>query len=110
MVGSSRRSLKWPSRETAASTWTFPAGDGLKTLYVRFQDFRDIVTLPVSSSILLDTTPPTLAVTLAQRSRLSGLLSPLPEACIHLPTETWQRGELLVVLTISVLTFGSFGT
>jgi hypothetical protein len=39
-----------------------PAGDGPKTVYVRFQDFRDIVSLPISSSITLDTTPPTVDV------------------------------------------------
>jgi hypothetical protein len=35
-------------------------GDGYKVVYLRFLDFRDIVSLPVNTSIVLDTTPPDL--------------------------------------------------
>ena len=48
-----------------------PAGDGEKTIYVRFKDFRDIVSLPVSSSVLLDTTPPTVIVTINDGTALT---------------------------------------
>jgi hypothetical protein len=41
-----------------------PAGDGEKTVFVRFQDFRDIVSLPITASILLDATPPQVSVTI----------------------------------------------
>lgn len=44
--------------------WILPEGDGERTVYVRFIDFRDIETVPVSDTILLDQTPPVVNVTL----------------------------------------------
>jgi hypothetical protein len=37
-------------------------GDGEARIYARFTDFRGFISLPVSGSIVLDTTPPALAV------------------------------------------------
>jgi len=44
--------------------WILPPGDGPKTVLVRFEDFRDIVSLPVNASIVVDTAPPEVIVTL----------------------------------------------
>ena len=44
-------------------TWTFAAGDGLKTLYAQFQDTQDNVSDLVSDDIILDTLPPSSAMT-----------------------------------------------
>jgi hypothetical protein len=44
--------------------WILSPDDGPKVVYLRFTDFRDIVSLPVSASIILDTTPPVVDVLL----------------------------------------------
>jgi hypothetical protein len=44
--------------------WILEDGDGEKTVYVRFIDNRDIESVPVSDSIRLDQTAPTLNVTI----------------------------------------------
>lgn len=44
--------------------WILEPGDGTRTVYVRFLDKRDIVSLPVNDTIRLDTSPPTVEVTL----------------------------------------------
>jgi hypothetical protein len=44
--------------------WILPPGDGPKTVLVRFEDFRRIVSLPVNATIVVDTTPPEAIVTL----------------------------------------------
>jgi len=54
---------KWES-VVREKTWILPTGDGLKTVHLRFEDFRGIISLPVNASITLDTTPPLLVVLL----------------------------------------------
>jgi hypothetical protein len=44
--------------------WTLSAGDGPKTVYVRFEDFRGIISLPVSDGIMVDRTPPKVVVSI----------------------------------------------
>jgi hypothetical protein len=44
--------------------WILPDGDGEKTVYVRFIDKRDVVSIPVTDTIVLDQTPPEVNVTL----------------------------------------------
>ncbi len=44
--------------------WILGDGDGIRTVYVQFLDFRDIVSVAVNDTIRLDTTPPTLNLTL----------------------------------------------
>jgi hypothetical protein len=44
--------------------WILSGGDGMKTIYLRYEDFRGIVSIPVNASITLDTTPPILDVML----------------------------------------------
>jgi len=45
-------------------TVTMPAGDGTKTVYVRFKDSAGNVSLPVSDNITLDSTKPTGSLTI----------------------------------------------
>ncbi|NOQ53797.1 MAG: hypothetical protein GQ558_04230 [Thermoplasmata archaeon] len=42
--------------------WILSPGDGPKMVYLRFWDFRDIVSLPVNATIILDATPPRVDV------------------------------------------------
>lgn len=51
----------WEVYSTSAA-WQVSSGDGPKTLYARFIDFRGIVSLPINSSIIYDTIAPELAV------------------------------------------------
>ncbi len=44
--------------------WILTEGDGEKTVYARFKDFRQIATIPVTDTIVLDQTPPEVNVTL----------------------------------------------
>lgn len=44
--------------------WILEEEDGVKTVHVRFVDDRDIVSIPVTDSIVLDQTAPTVSVTL----------------------------------------------
>ncbi len=44
--------------------WIIPAGDGPKTVHARFEDYRGIWSLPVSSTIELDSTAPDVTVVL----------------------------------------------
>jgi len=44
------------------TTWILSPGDGPKVVFLRFLDFRDIVSLPVNATIILDTTPPRIDV------------------------------------------------
>ncbi|MCJ2540624.1 MAG: hypothetical protein LN414_05080, partial [Candidatus Thermoplasmatota archaeon] len=44
--------------------WILEEGDGVKSVHVRFLDFRDIVSIPITDSIVLDQTAPTVNVTL----------------------------------------------
>jgi hypothetical protein len=46
----------------AASSWTFPAGDGVKTLWAKVMNGVGVASAPVSASITLDTVRPTVTV------------------------------------------------
>lgn len=46
----------------ATKAWTFPAGDGTKLIYVRYQDRVGNISAAVRDDIRLDTTPPSVAV------------------------------------------------
>jgi len=52
-------------------SWIFSTGDGHKTVYLRFEDFRGIFSLPVNASITVDTTPPVLSVLLEDGATLT---------------------------------------
>ncbi len=45
---------------SASSSWTFPAGDGLKTLWAKVRSGVGVESAPVSASITLDTVRPTV--------------------------------------------------
>jgi hypothetical protein len=44
--------------------WILSEGDGERTVHVRFKDFRKVVSIPITDTIVLDQTPPVLNVTL----------------------------------------------
>ncbi len=48
-----------PEKDTR---WILSPGDGPKVVYLRFLDLRDIISLPVNATIILDTTPPQIDV------------------------------------------------
>ncbi len=47
---------------TTVSSWTFPPGDGVKTLWAKVRSGVGIESAPVSDSIVLDTRPPAVSV------------------------------------------------
>jgi hypothetical protein len=51
-----------PITYTAVYTWSFPPGDGLKTLFVEFEDVDGHASELVSDTIILDTVPPASAM------------------------------------------------
>ncbi len=57
-----------------STSWTLPAGDGQKTVYVKFGDAAGNWSSPVSDAINLDTTPPQIAIT----SPSDGAVIPAP--------------------------------
>ncbi|NOQ54642.1 MAG: hypothetical protein GQ558_08570 [Thermoplasmata archaeon] len=50
--------------ENKERMWILDPEDGIKTVYIRYLDKRDIVSLPVSDTIRLDTTAPAVNLTL----------------------------------------------
>jgi hypothetical protein len=61
-----------PQPYATAMPWLLDAGDGLKTVFAQFSDGSRNWSLPVAATILLDTTPPALAVTSPQDGALLG--------------------------------------
>jgi len=55
----------WSSWEDYATekSWTLTSGDGTKTVYVKFKDSAGNVSETYSDTIILDTTPPKVAIT-----------------------------------------------
>jgi len=49
---------------TQEKVWILSPGDGHRTVFLRFEDFRGIVSLPVNASITVDNTPPNIQVLL----------------------------------------------
>jgi hypothetical protein len=47
-------------------TWILSEGDGHKTVYMRFDDFRGFFSLPVTANITVDTTPPEAELIIAE--------------------------------------------
>lgn len=61
-------------RYTVMSTWTFAPGDGVKTLWVKVRSETGVESVPASSSIVLDTTPPAVvAISPVPNSTMAGL-------------------------------------
>jgi hypothetical protein len=55
--------VEWMTYEEE-KLWPLSDGDGPKTIYVRFRDFRDIASLPINASTVLDGTLPTVSLTI----------------------------------------------
>jgi len=47
-----------------SKAWTLSAGDGSKTVYVRYQDNAGNISAPTTDTSALDTTPPTGTVSI----------------------------------------------
>jgi hypothetical protein len=61
-ISNTQSYLTWESY-TSSKSWTLPAGDGKKTIYIWYQDnVGNADTVPYSASITLDTTAPVLTV------------------------------------------------
>lgn len=61
-ISNTQSCLTWENY-TSSKSWTLPAGDGTKTVYVWYQDkLGNADTAPYSASITLDTTAPVLTV------------------------------------------------
>jgi len=78
---------------TRDKTWILSPGDGHKTVYLRFEDFRGIVSLPVNASITVDTTPPVLQVMLeggASFTTVSDLTATLVYDDASPPSRMWM--------------------
>ncbi|MCG2826652.1 MAG: right-handed parallel beta-helix repeat-containing protein [Thermoplasmatales archaeon] len=52
---------EWETYNTSKS-WNLSAGDGTKTIYVKFKDTAGLESLPINASIILDTKAPILTV------------------------------------------------
>jgi len=52
-----------PEAYATTKTWTLPAGDGPKAVYIKFSDQNGNWSSPASDSITLDTTPPEITIT-----------------------------------------------
>ncbi|MCK5253141.1 MAG: hypothetical protein KAQ96_09325, partial [Thermoplasmata archaeon] len=78
---------------TRDKAWILSPGDGHKTVYLRFEDFRGIVSLPLNSSITVDNTPPNLQVLLeggALFTTLSDLTATLVYDDASPPSRMWM--------------------
>lgn len=92
------------------TTWTFPSGDGAKTLWAKVRNGVGLESAPASASITLDTVPPPiLDVAPPAHSRVAGLR---PEFTVRfgeaIDPETWHRFGVIVQAASGVLVGGRF--
>ncbi len=67
-----------PEPYVTTKPWTLPAGDGSKTVFVKFCDPSDHWSPPTSATIRLDTIPPQIVMTSPQDGQVFGLTDPAP--------------------------------
>jgi hypothetical protein len=67
----------WTLWETYTTTksWNLPIGDGTKLVYVQFKDNIGLISQSYSDDIILDTTPPSDSITIAQGSAFTNTTS-----------------------------------
>jgi hypothetical protein len=76
--------------------WFLEEGDGERTVYVRFIDLRDIVSLPISDTIVLDTTPPSIELLLnggAMYTTDNTVTASIEYDDPHRPVRMWKSTE-----------------
>lgn len=92
------------------TTWTFPGGDGQKTLWAKVRNGVGLQSAPVSASITLDTVPPPIVdVAPPANSRVAGLR---PEFTIGfgeaIDPATWERYGVIVQAASGALVGGTY--
>ncbi len=94
----------------AATTWTFPPGDGTKTLWAKVQNVAGAVSPPVSASIVLDTRPP--RVTATDPPITADLVGPRPTVTVTfskpIDPASWTQVGLVVQTPDGALVPGTF--
>jgi len=62
----------WSTTEAYATTksWTLTTGDGIKTVYVKFKDVAGNWSIPLSDTIIMDITKPTVTITSPQDGQI----------------------------------------
>lgn len=95
---------------TQSSSWTFPPGDGEKTLWAKVRNGVGLESPPTSASIMLDTVPPPIVdVAPAANSRVVGLR---PAFSVRfgeaIDPATWSRYGVIVQAATGALVTGRY--
>ena len=94
----------------AVTSWTFPDGDGTKTLWAKVENAAGVASAPVSASIILDTQRPSVTAVdppinddlvgarpddhgHVQRADRPGVVDAVGPAWSRRPTERWSPGR-----------------
>lgn len=96
---------------TKDKLWMLSPGDGHRTVYLRFEDFRGIVSLPVSASIIVDSTKPMIQVLLengAQFTTVSELTATVVYDDANPPARMWMADNDRLDLVEAELFFSTF--
>jgi hypothetical protein len=92
----------------AVTSWTFPAGDGTKTLWAKVMNAAGVVSTPVAATIILDTQPPTVSV--VDPAVNQDLVGARPTITVTfskpIDPSTWTNSGLLVQTPVGVLVPG----
>lgn len=77
-------------------SWTFPAGDGPKRLWVKVQNGVGLESAPVSASIVLDTVPPAVVSVAPPRDSATGSVRPTIRVTFSEPMDpaSWKTAGL----------------
>jgi len=94
----------------AVTAWTFPDGDGTKTLWARVENAAGVASAPVSASIVLDTERP--SVTSVDPAINDDLVGPRPTITVTfsepIDPESWTQYGLVAQTPDGVLIPGVF--
>jgi hypothetical protein len=94
----------------AVTAWTFPSGDGTKTLWAKVENAAGVMSAPASASIVLDTQPP--SVTAVDPAINADLIGTRPTVTVTfsktIDPASWALLGLLVQTPDGVLVPGVF--
>ncbi len=95
----------------AVTSWTFPVGDGTKTLWAKVENSAGIASAPASASILLDTERP--SVTAVDPAVTASLVGPRPTITVTfsepIDPASWELLGLVVQTPEGALVPGMYG-